>query len=194
MNIFVPEFKPPQILAADQFVLFPTDTNYYKSDYEAVMQSRDYLRIWSQSPWPEDDFTAQQNRDDLQHHVDDNMSHAAYGYIIYSPDRTICYGSLYLNPLAHVPDNYTVTDEERHVILNHHARVDCWIAPQIEAEFERKILEAIQTWLKSEWKIRALFSARIGLDRRQDLYRDMGLQRVADLKSKTSNMTLLLFN
>lgn len=34
-------------------------------DYAALMETREYLRLWQQSAWPEDDFIAEAKRKDL---------------------------------------------------------------------------------------------------------------------------------
>lgn len=104
MNIFRPDFHPPQAFESEAIVIFPTNEAFYLSDHEAVMASKEALRVWSQSDWPEDSFTPEQNRDDLLLHVADNKNHEAYGYMIYSPNRKNCFGSLYVNPLAGIPE------------------------------------------------------------------------------------------
>ncbi|NUN05822.1 MAG: hypothetical protein HUU57_08670 [Bdellovibrio sp.] len=87
-SIFHLDFRNPHLLKTDNLIIFPTDTDYFESDDAAVMKSKNVLRLWSQSDCPED----------LGHHVEDNTNHAAYGYLIYSLDRKVCYGSLYVNP------------------------------------------------------------------------------------------------
>ena len=192
MNIFTKEFSPPQTLTTKTFCLFPTHQDFYESDYTAVMNTRALLRIWSQSPWPEDDFTPQMNKDDLLHHIEDNKTHAAYGYMIYSLDKKTCYGSLYVNPLAAVPDNYHTTKEEADLVRSHQGRLDCWIVDE-NSDLEKTIISEIKNWFESTWKIKFLFSARVGMNKRISIYEDLGLECQADLKSKTSEMTLLLF-
>lgn len=193
MTIFTPQFHPPLKLETEQFILFPTDASLFESDFKAVMKSRDSLRIWSQSSWPEDDFTPEQNREDLKQHVNDNRAHTAYGYMIYSPDRQNCYGSLYVNPLTSVSGNYVVSQEEADVLKTFDVRIDCWITQGLDRAFETHALMAIRAWLHDEWKVRSLFAARIGMDRRREIYEQMGLTMRLNVRSSTSNMNLLLF-
>ncbi len=51
------------------------------------MESREFLRTWNQSTWPEDDFTVEANREDMvkmeQRHVDGE----AFGYTMVTPIR-----------------------------------------------------------------------------------------------------------
>lgn len=194
MDLFTLEFEPPKDVTTDRFVIFQTDEGLFESDHAAVMKSRDYLRVWSQSSWPEDDFSPEQNREDLKQHVDDNRTHTAYGYMIYSPDRKTCYGSLYVNPSKPIMTNYITTVVQRDELEKYDARIDCWIAPDVETGFEADILKSIREWLENEWKIRPLFSARPGMERRETIYQQIGLKIFADLQSATSNMRLRVFN
>jgi hypothetical protein len=66
MDIFTKTYTPPQELKTHDFCLFPTNQDFYQSDYEAVIKSRALLRDWSQSMWPEDDFTPEQNKEDTK--------------------------------------------------------------------------------------------------------------------------------
>ena len=53
---------------ADEFILRPITAADARFDCEAVMDSREYLRQWEQSTWPEDDFTVADNQSDLVDH------------------------------------------------------------------------------------------------------------------------------
>lgn len=192
MNIFTKDFNPPMEFANDLFCVFPTNQKYYMSDYVAVMNNREMLRIWSQSNWPEDDFTPQVNKAELGQHVEDNVNHTAYGYMLYSPDRSKCFGSLYVNPLTSVAGNYHASASEADLLHSNQARIDCWIIEDA-SDLEKEIIASMIQWFKETWKINVLFSARVGLDKRISIYQNLGLEMKMNLKSKTSDMTLLLF-
>lgn len=191
-SIFTQEFNPPQELITSEFILFPTNDKFYQSDYVAVMRNMELLRIWSQSTWPEDDFSPKQNKEDLGQHIEDNRTHAAYGYMLYEPDMSKCYGSVYVNPLEVVKNNYDITDEEKKTLDQYHARVDFWVIED-NSDIEKIITEELQAWFKNIWKINVLFSARIGLNKRIGIYEELGVNCKMKLKSKTSDMNLLLF-
>lgn len=194
MDIFVRNYAPQTQFVAHDFVLFMTDVRYAIPDYEAVMKSQESLRIYSQSTWPENDFTVDQNREDLQRHVDDNQNHEAYGYMIFSPDRRVCYGSLYVNPLAPISKYYALTDDLRSVLDQHDARIDFWLVEGIDTKLAENILSGVRNWFEREWKIRPLFSARRAMTSRQDLYSKAGLKLQADLQGHESDVNLLLFS
>ncbi len=192
MNIFTTQFDFPKELVTSTFCLFPTNQKFYQSDYVAVMNNREMLRIWSQSSWPEDQFTPEENKADLGQHIEDNTNHTAYGYMLYSPDKSRCYGSVYLNPLVTIANNYHCTGNEVEILNAHHARVDCWIIDH-DSDLEKEIIASLMEWFKTTWNIKVLFSARVGLDKRINIYRELKLDMKMNLKSNTSDMTLLLF-
>lgn len=192
MDIFTKAFSPPLELTTKTFCVFPTNQDYTDSDYDAVMANKELLRKWSQSTWPEDDFTREQNREDLALHIQDNQDHSAYGYMIYSLDKKTCYGSVYVNPILTIPNHYIMTDQEIDFLKTHDARIDCWIIDD-SSDLEKIIVSELDKWLRQTWKIRPLFSARKELTKRIGIYQELGFKKNFDLKSLTSEMTLLLF-
>lgn len=183
MNIFNLEFAWPKEAFAKDFVLFPTNVDFSYSDYQIVMANREYLRLWSQSSWPEDHFTAEQNAEDLKFHIEDNKNHAAYGFMIYSLDRKTCFGSIYVNPLKSVLKNYDITEAQIKEISKSSARIDCWIDQNLQTHFEKQIIEFLINWFKQTWKVKAIFTARPGMSRRIDIYESLGLENKMNLKS-----------
>ena len=192
-SIFHSGFQPCLELEHYLFVLFPTDPDYSAPDYEAVMASKEELRIWSASDWPEDDFTLEANRNDLGGHVEDNRNHSAYGYMIFSPDREICYGSVYLNPIKDWRDRFACLDGNTDELDALDARVDHWIRSD-HAELEIPILDALSAWLFEKWKIRAGFVVRPGLSQRAEAMEILGAHQVARLRYKDGTGELSLFS
>lgn len=191
-HIFRPDFAPPQTFECEAFVIFPTNEAFYLSDHDAVMKSKESLRVWSQSPWPEDAFTPEQNRDDLLLHVADNKNHEAYGYMIYSPDRKTCFGSVYVNPLAGLSDNYTLAEEEARALGEFDARVDYWVLTG-EHALEKQVTEGLRDWLSQGWGILPLFACRREMRERQAIYQALGLELFLDLTGKSPGSNLMLF-
>jgi hypothetical protein len=60
-----PNHAVPAGLSTEQFVLRPITADDAELDHGAVMETREHLRSWEQSTWPEDDFTVEANRKDL---------------------------------------------------------------------------------------------------------------------------------
>jgi len=58
-------------------------------DYESVMASRVELRPWEQSGWPADDFTVEQDLDDVVMLESRHRSHDAFTYAVLTPDESL---------------------------------------------------------------------------------------------------------
>lgn len=190
MELFNKQFNPPSGFSSNKFTVFFTNEQFYEADYKAVMESKEILRIWSQSEWPEDTFTAADNKEDLKLHIEDNQNHSAYGYMIFTPDKSKCLGSIYINPISSIVDNYIMTDSEKNTLKKFNARIDYWtISGQ-----EKEIIHELQNWLLEEWRIHPLFAARNGMKERLETYENINMKKFFDLKSKSSDMTLLLYS
>ena len=83
---------------ADEFVLRPITAADARFDCEAVMDSREYLRQWEQSTWPEDDFTVADNQSDLVDLERWNSENLAFTYTILDPSESRCLGCVYILP------------------------------------------------------------------------------------------------
>lgn len=174
-KIFTCHDKPPtELLRPDEgIVLFPTNTDYYLSDFEAVVASREYLRLWSASDWPLDSFLPEENKLDLKFHVEDHADHKAYGYMIYTLEKKICLGSVYVNPLTEWPKYHSLqTGEDPRNEFD--ARIDYWVRPD-RPGLEDKVLKILIPWFRDTWKLKVLFVSRPSLTDRHHLYKKCGL-------------------
>lgn len=193
MNIFTTAYTPPQGFETEACSCFFTDPGFYQSDFDAVIASRDNLRIWSDSGWPEDNFTAEINREDLQLHVDDNEAHEAYGYMLYDPTRTRCYGSLYVNPTTRMAENYEFTNGTEAVLQHFDARIDYWLSSDIR-DMHLQLSRSICHWIRDSWAIRAGFTVRERAHDRIKLYDAIGLQRSLSLRYRETGTALYLYS
>lgn len=182
MNIFNKKFDFPKNHNSDIVTIFPTNIEFAASDFEAVMASKEELRLWSVSDWPEDDFTITANREDLKYHVEDNLEYTAYGFMLYDPSKKTCYGSLYINPI-----HFESFKNEKEEIEKFDVRINCWIRTDIEESFKIDIIKTIINWLNRAWPIRWGFSARPTLPQYQNLFIKSGLKRSLTLVYKESN-------
>jgi hypothetical protein len=60
------------------------------------MESREFLRKWEQSTWPEDDFTLEANRQDMVKLEQRHASGEALTYTVMNLDQTECLGCVYV--------------------------------------------------------------------------------------------------
>ena len=189
MNIFTPDFNPPRGFVTATCCCFFTDPDFYLSDFEAVISSRESLRVWSDSDWPEDDFTAEINRRELQFHVDDNKAHEAYGYMLYDPTRTRCFGSLYVNPTESL-EHYALELGSAASLARLDARIDYWLSESC-VDLHRQLSATIYQWITRDWPIRAGFTGRGAA--RQTLYEQIDMTHGHTLCSLETGTRLYLY-
>ncbi len=100
----VPSFYPdplpvPLHLETEQCRLRALTPEDAVKDHDALLASRTYLRIWSQSAWPEDGFSVEQNRADLDRHYRMHQARAAFTFTIMDRFEGSCLGCLYMHSL-----------------------------------------------------------------------------------------------
>jgi hypothetical protein len=154
-------------------------------DYDAVMSSKDKLRAWSDSTWPEDDFTAEANAHDLAEHIDEHEHNLAYGYSILTPDEHAVLGSLYLLPVAPLLDGYHADEAARAMLARHDVRVEYWLRDGTDPDLELALIRAVVAWVERDWWFeRPVFGSRRGMHEQRGLYERAGLRPIARLESK----------
>lgn len=154
-----------------------------QADYQAVMQSQELLRIWSDSPWPEDDFSLQQNAEDLQMHIDDFEQQQAYGFSVFSSQQQFL-GSVYLEPVAPFIDNYQADPQTKQRLALYDVRVEYWLRQGTSSALEIELVQTLNHWLKQSWWFKAaVWGSRKGMQQRRALYQSLGFTEVAALLS-----------
>jgi hypothetical protein len=145
----------PAELRTAEFGLRPIVADDAERDYAAVMETREYLRLWRQSAWPEDDFTVEENRKDLVECEERHLAGRAFTYTVLDPGGTECWGCVYAYPtratfLARAAVTPVGDDEWADV----EAVVFFWARlPQMEAGMDERLLAALRAWFTEEWKL-----------------------------------------
>jgi hypothetical protein len=144
----------PAGLRTDRFFLRPIVAGDAEADYGAVMETREYLRLWEQSTWPEDDFTVEANRKDL---VDLEQRHGerrAFTYTVLDPDGTKCLGCVYVFPTsATFLAKSTVTPVGADDWADVDAVIFFWARLSgLETGLDEELLAALRAWFTEEWK------------------------------------------
>ena len=85
----------PKGLPTEEFHLRPLRVSDAEIDYAAVMKSKSMLRLMSQSGQPQDGFTLEMNRKDLQEHEQEHDEGIAFTYTVLSPTERTCLGCVY---------------------------------------------------------------------------------------------------
>jgi hypothetical protein len=172
------DFDIPEGLTRDDFVLRPIQAADAEMDYAAVMESRDFLRTWEQTGWPEDDFTVAANREDLEKLERRHANREAFTYTIVTPAGTECLGCVYIVPTdARWLANARITPVGNRRWDDYDAAVYFWIrASRLATETDRVLLDALRAWLSLDWKFRGyliltseLFTQQVDMIQNTDL-------------------------
>jgi hypothetical protein len=150
----------PVRLATDEFVLRPIVASDVEGDYEAVMESREYLRPWEQTGWPTDDFTLDEDREDVVMLEERHNAQQAFTYTMVTPDETECLGCVYLMP----PDarsyrEVTVTPVGDARWEDYGALVNFWVrTSRLASGVDERLLAELRAWLPRDGNLgRLLF-------------------------------------
>ncbi len=159
---FYPEgAAPPDTLSTPRLGLRPLSTPDVELDYAAVMSDPAALRRWSQSSWPADDFTLEQNLEDLARHEREHRERVAFTYTVSSPDGTRCLGCVYFTP---------VRDDAAGACAGaaQPVQIGFWVrAAEVGAELDRHLLESLRAWLRQAWAFDAAVFVISAQDERQ---------------------------
>ncbi|WP_129669884.1 N-acetyltransferase [Phytoactinopolyspora endophytica] len=145
----------PAELRTEEFVLRPIVAADTELDYAAVMETREYLRLWRQSTWPEDDFTVEANRKDVIDLEQRHAAHGAFTYTVLDPDGTRCLGCVYVFPTsATFLARSTVIPVGDDGWVDVDAVILFWARlSQMASGMDERLLAALRAWFKDEWKL-----------------------------------------
>ena len=150
------EIDIPEGLKTDEFVLRPITAADAELDHAAVMESRDFLRTWEQTDWPEEDFTVAANLEDMVTLERRHASRHSFTYTIVNPAGTECLGCVYILP----PDARSLVSAQIKPVGNHRwddydAVVYFWVrTSRLATGTDRAVLDALRAWLSQNWKFR----------------------------------------
>ena len=89
----------PERHAGGDFVLARLTAAHAERDHAALMASVAYLRRWSDSDWPTDDFSIAENREELGWHDEEHEAGIAFTYSVLDASERRVLGCVYLRPL-----------------------------------------------------------------------------------------------
>lgn len=168
----------PTALRTGEFLLRPIVAEDAVMDHDALMETRDHLRLWEQSTWPADDFTAAANRRDLTDLEERHAAHRAFTYTVLDPAGTRCLGCVYVFPTTATflarsritPVGDDGWDEVEAVVF-------FWVRlSRLALGLDERLLAALRAWFREEWKLETtvyvtseLFTQQVDLIDRTDL-------------------------
>lgn len=152
MKFYSYEFPLPERFQTDEFVFRPLRATDVELDFDAVVSSSRMLRAWSESEWPVDGFTLEENLEDLQRHEREHQDTEAFTFTIMNSEETFCLGCIYMNPLIQETIDLGVCKQPARDEEVFAASVRYWVREShATKEFNSTILEKIIQWLRSEW-------------------------------------------
>jgi hypothetical protein len=89
----------PERHAGGGLVLTRLTAAHAGRDHAALMASVAYLRRWSDSDWPADDFSLAENREELGWHDEEHEARIAFTYSVLDESERRVLGCVYLRPL-----------------------------------------------------------------------------------------------
>ena len=167
---------------ADEFILRPITAADARFDCEAVMDSREYLRQWEQSTWPEDDFTVADNQSDLVDLERWNSENLAFTYTILDPSESRCLGCVYIFP----PDATFLSRSEINPTAEGAGEwsdidaADChWVRRrEMDAGMDATVLTELEEWIRQERGFdRIVFVTNDQFGAQTDLFQRFGFGR-----------------
>ena len=159
----------PQLHQANDLVFVRLTAAHAELDHAALLGSMDYLRMWSDSAWPADDFTVEENRAELSWHDEEHDARVAFTYSVQNAEQNRALGCLYLRPL-------------RDMLLTRGVEPPAWpswpggdtpcargwLRRDEPAAVERRFLGEALRWLSGPaWAFRSLWWVAAGTDARQ---------------------------
>ena len=174
------EFVVPERLETENFFLRPILASDDRLDYDAVMESKEFLRLWEQTTWPEDDFTVEANREDLDMLERRHAENGAFTYTVLTDDETECLGCVYIIATnARMFANATVTPVGDRSWDDYEATVYFWVRrSRLESGLDRTLLESLRRWFEAEWGFRGVLFVTSELFTQQvEMIEAAGLER-----------------
>lgn len=174
----------PGSLKTSAFTLRPIIAEDAARDFEAVMDSQEYLRGWEQTGWPAEDFTVEENRKDLEDLQERHQDGRALTFTVLTLDGVTCLGCVYVFPPgASFLAKSTVRAVSGEDWDAQDAIVYFWVRPQPMAQgVDEQLMDAVTAWLRGSWGYERiqfvtseLFIAQVALFARRAMTHDFDI-------------------
>jgi hypothetical protein len=192
---FPDDLVPPPALRTPEWLVRPIRTDDATLDHEAVMASKEMLRTWEQTGWPEDGFTVDENRRDLERLVARHNDGSAFTYTVLVPDESFCLGCVYIFPTDFATyERASITRLQDELDWgDYDVAVHFWVRTSGLADgLDVRLLTELRGWLDREWSIDSpLFVTSERLEQQVGILEDAGLRRVFRLDDPKESGTSL---
>ncbi|MEM7537403.1 MAG: N-acetyltransferase [Chloroflexota bacterium] len=182
-------FTVPDGLITDEFLIRPLLATDVELDYAAVMETREFLRKWEQSTWPEDDFTLADNLKDLERHSGEHVNRESFTFTVMNPTETECLGCIYIFPrtvrwLSQAEPTVVGDTVGETAWTDYEAVILFWIRQSRIAEaMDRRLLDILRPWFEQEWIFDGhLFMTNEQVEQQVAMFEGAGLQLQFEVK------------
>jgi len=130
-------YQPPKSFDNKYFHFRVLESEVAELDFEAVMSSQKRLQgiFGSDSKWPKNDMTLEENIASLKVHKQEFESRQAFAYSVFNKLKDKCLGSVYIDP----------SDSP-----NYQCVVFLWVRDD-SIELENELYQTVCKWLFEEW-------------------------------------------
>lgn len=186
----------PKGLTTAEFILRPIEADDAEKDHAALMETREALRLWEQSSWPEDDFTVAANRQDLVGLEERHAAGRAFTYTVLDPRGRECLGCVYVFTTdASFLTQSTVTAVGEDAWAEVDVVVYFWARrTRMEQGMDGRLLAALRTWFADDWKVdNIVFVTNEQFTQQVELIRSTDLRLEFELDEPGKPGTYLVF-
>jgi hypothetical protein len=197
MTFYPEDASVPTELRTDSLVLRMLGPDVVEPDYEAVMETRDRLRAWSNSDWPADDFTLDGNLEDMHMHEAEHMAREAFAFTVLSADESRVEGCCYIEPLEGLLQRRRIVPVDgQEPLPDATPVVGFWVRESaLSRDLDRQLLDGLVRWFAEAWPfVRAMFLTNDSQQRDQRILREMGLPLAATLCSIDADLRWQLWS
>ncbi len=183
MNDFKLPDPIPEYFELEGFCFEVLHPKHVELDFQALMKSKDFLRRWSYSPWPEDHFTVEDNLFDLEWHYAEFMEKIAFTYTILDHFKTNCLGCIYIRPINSIP---SLSPEKKNILDSFRFFISYWVITEIRNTLlENSIFKSIRDWLLNTWKFQSvLFVSNTQIPEQNEIYHKNQMELFMELDEK----------
>ncbi len=172
-------------MRTDEFLLRPILESDAELDYEAVVESRDFLRIWEGGGYPKDGFTVEDNRKDLAKMERRHNEGHSFAYTVMDLAETECFGCVYISPtdVSWLTETVvTATSDARW--FDYDTVIQFWVrTSRLADKLDRRLLDALGPWLSDDWPIRShVVMTSAALTHQVTMIEGAGLKREFELR------------
>lgn len=173
----------PEYLEHETFCFEVLHPKHVELDFQALMKSKDFLRRWSNSAWPEDHFKVEDNLIDLEWHYEEFKEKTAFTYTILNQENTNCLGCIYIRPVSSIP---SLSPKDKAKLDPFQFFISYWVITDIRnTQLENEIFNAIHYWLLSDWQFQSfLFVSNAQIPEQIEIYRNHQMELFWELVEK----------